>query len=126
MLSGPFRKLSFLFAAVVILSGCSNSETTETPSSDLPEKDFSEMLERVGQRKAERDALNNLQKGVLDFQLRFGRLPTNLVEIATYNVIPELPQAPEGYTFVYNAQLGNVSLRTIPKDSREAEISLDK
>ena len=100
------RHLFILGTATLLLHGCKQGE--EPPSAGTAHQ---EMLQRAQERKDAKAAHIEAQNAVRDFQIRYGRLPTNLFEVIKFGIIEKLPATPEGVEYTYNAQLGNVSLK---------------
>ena len=108
-------------AALLALASLMGCGSDPMPVSDEPEKDYKEMLTRAQERKDSKTAHIKVQTAVQDFQMKYGRLPTNLFEVLRFGMIGALPPTPEGVEYAYDPTLGNVSLRKV-QETKKPEV----
>lgn len=96
----------------LLLFSCGKQTPDAQPG---PQKDYAEMIDRVKTRRASKQSVLDIQQAVRDFQMRHGRMPKDLAELIRFGSLDGTPDAPEGYYFTYDPQLGNVGIRAIPK-----------
>lgn len=92
--------------------------TTNAPATVAKEtaqsRDYRLMLQRVRVKQQEKNSLDDLQKAVQTFQMRFGRLPEELKDLVERGILNELPTPPRGTGFFYDRLVGNVRLAALP------------
>lgn len=101
---------------MAIICGC--GESIVPPGEG--EKNYTEMIERTRAKKIARHNTSILQEKVKEFQLRFGRSPTNLVELVQHQFVSSIPEAPPGMQYLYSPTLGNVRLGKIQNSPASA------
>ena len=100
-------------------SGSACAAGTNTPpvaatNAPVQPRDYRAMLQRVRVKQQERNSLEDVQKAVSTFQMRFGRLPAELGDMVERGVLSELPPPPNGTRFVYYRIKGNITLAPLP------------
>ena len=106
--------------ALALSAGCGRDRNRAVPapapaSAPAPaeeEKDYTQMIERLRNRRETEDAakIRELQNAIEQFQFRIGRSPTNLNELVRARLIPAIPEPPKGTAFHLDAPRGNVIL----------------
>ena len=83
---------------------------------DAPAKpqDYRLLLQHVRAKQQEKNGLDELQKAVSAFQIRFGRFPSELRELVDRGILTELPSPPHDARFFYDRSVGNVRLLPVP------------
>ena len=77
-------------------------------------RDYAEVIERAREKNRETLKAERLKERIEQFQLRYGRGPSNLVELVTRGFIDSVPDAGEGAIFVYNPTNGVVAAARVP------------
>jgi len=126
-------KRSQLAWSVLVLIGLTAGSTVRAADTNAPSastnapakpKDYRAMLQRVRIKQQERNSLEDVQKAVSAFQMRFGRLPTELTDLVGRGVLSELPPPPPETRFVYDRLAGNVKLVSLPNAIGTARTNL--
>lgn len=94
---------------LLLVTGCSQSRSRAIAPEGEP-KDYRKMVERVRERKENRNRMYMLQDGINRFQVELGRTPTNLYEMVRFRYIEGIPQPPKGMTYAYDADRGTVRI----------------
>lgn len=118
-MSWTHRTLVFVFlicstSGVAIGATTTNAPVTAAPKPTAQPQDYRLMLQRVRIKQQEKTSLDDLQKAIQTFQMRFGRLPEELKDLVTRGVLNELPTPPPGAGFFYDRLVGNVRLAASP------------
>ena len=100
-----------------------NAAASVTNAAAKP-KDYRQLLQRVRIKQQEKNDLDEVQKAINAFQMRFGQLPTELRELVDRGLLPELPTPPHGSRFFYDRLVGNVRLVSTPGEKNEARTNL--
>ena len=104
---------SMIIGTCVAAGMSATAATNATPkAADVPAKpqDYRLLLQRVRAKQQEKNGLDELQKAVSAFQIRFGRFPSELRELVDRGVLAELPSPPQDTRFFYDRSVGNVRL----------------
>jgi hypothetical protein len=101
-----------------VAGGFTTAAPTNAPTTAAKQtaqtQDYRLLLQRVRIKQQEKSSLDNLQKAIQAFQMRFGRLPEELKDLVERGVINELPTPPRGTGFFYDRLVGNVRLAALP------------
>ena len=98
--------------SVTAWAAATNTPATNAKSS-AKMQDYRLLLQRVRIKQQEKSSVDDLQKAIQAFQLRFGRLPDELKDLVGRGVLSELPTPPRGMVFFYDRLVGNVRLATL-------------
>ncbi|NCC50517.1 MAG: hypothetical protein EOM20_04800 [Spartobacteria bacterium] len=106
------RTALFLLGSVLLFSilSCSDDRARALRPAREGEKDYREMLTLVRDRRKAKDDLALLRSGIEDCQVKFGRLPSNLVELVRFGCVDHIPEPPEGAAYAYDPVRGRVDL----------------
>ncbi len=96
-----------LALCALLLSGCGGGNTGIDPNDRV---DYEAMIARTQARTEARLQLENLQARIVEFQVKYSRLPESLDELVRFRLIDAIPQAPEGMAYHYDRQLGSVRM----------------
>lgn len=116
------KRIQWVFF-VAVLGGFAGSLGTYAAGTNAPvastnapakPRDYRAMLQRVRAKQEERNGLEEIQKAVSAFQMRIGRLPTELIELVERGILPSMPRPPLEMRFVYDHIKGNVTLAPLP------------
>jgi len=107
------NQLRLLLVLLALAGGLAvRAAPTNAPaaSTNAPGKpvDYRAMLQKVRLKQQEHNGLEDLQTAVRAFQMRVGRLPSELSELVERGLLPEIPAPPPGSRFVYDRVTGNV------------------
>ena len=91
-------------------AGLAHAAGTNAAGTNAAPVDYRQMLQRVRERKLRMENLEIIQQAIRAFQMRFGRLPADLNELQTRGTQGPIPPPPSNMVYVYDRQLGNVSL----------------
>lgn len=107
--------VSLLCAAGGFAAGAAptNAPPTAAKQTARPQ-DYRLLLQRVRIKQQEKSSLDDLQKAVQSFQMRFGRLPDELKDLVERGILSELPAPPHGTGYFYDRLVGNVRLAALP------------
>ncbi|MCX6995507.1 MAG: hypothetical protein NTV49_00095 [Kiritimatiellaeota bacterium] len=94
--------------------------TNAAPAKTKP-TDYQQILQRVRQRKVQAENFEIVQQAVRTFQMRFGRMPSDLNEIQSRGVLDRLPPPPPRMTYAYNPATGTVRLTAANVDDTTGE-----
>lgn len=116
---GALRPLGLITAAVTIALGFLTGSGCTRPS-----RRGGPPPEAARSRRAEAPdpeaALAQVRAALRECQVRFGRLPSNLVELVRFRLLDEIPAPPEGMTYYYDPVWGNVQLAPLPPEGGSA------
>lgn len=105
-----------LFTLVVLtLASACTRERARVPTASMVDAegepaDFQQLVERSRTRLTAEGQLALVEAARDRFLHERGRLPSNLVELVNYHVLPEVPQTPAGMKFLYDPATGTVRL----------------
>ena len=105
---------TLLASAVVCGAAGTNNAPAASTNAPAKPKDYRAMLAKVRVKQQERGGLEEVQKAISAFQMRAGRLPTELNEVVERGFLPDIPAAPAGSRFAYDRITGNVRVVPIP------------
>lgn len=74
------------------------------------ERRYQEMMAHAEKKAKEGRAEERVQQAISEFLEEVGRVPTNLTELVSANILRELPKPPPGRTFLYAPEKGRVVL----------------
>jgi len=94
-------------ALVLSVAGAVRAATNAPPAKPV---DYRQMLARVRVRQQQADSLEAAQQAVRAFQMRYGRLPTDLHELEARGPQGPLPPPPTNLVYALDAQRGSVRL----------------
>ena len=109
-------RVSVLLTCATITAAVADSTNqpavlTKTPAQP---QDYRLMLDHVRAKQQEKNRVDDVQKAIQAFQMRYGRLPDELSDLVTRGVLTELPAPPDGTRFSYDRLVGNISLVPAP------------
>jgi hypothetical protein len=105
---GPSWLAHVLGASLLIATGCRRTEPTgehEPPSRERLQSKILEVYRLQGEVN-----LRALNTAIANFQQVQGRNPDSLQELVEQTLIEEIPAAPPGQAYAYDAEAGNVTL----------------
>jgi predicted small lipoprotein YifL len=115
----PF--LSGLVVLPILLALCScggkgnRAVTPEDPQAAADqERRYQEMMAQAERKAREGRGEEKIQQAITEFLEQVGRVPTNLTELVSANILRELPKPPTGRSFYYAPEKGRVVLVNAP------------
>ena len=116
----PYRwaVTGLLLVSLAGFAGCSGDRSRVVAGGDEPEvadnRDFGLVLDRARERNDEALQVDRLRRRVEEFQLEFGRAPTNLAELVSVGMIDRIPKSSEGIQYRYDPAGGNIMQIRMP------------
>ncbi len=101
-------------AGTVVVPAAGTNAPAASTNAPVQARDYRAMLQRVRAKQEERNGLEEVQKAISTFQMRIGRLPTELAELVERGILPGLPRPPPETRFVYDRLKGNVTVAPLP------------
>lgn len=117
------RKLLALLM-VLIAAGCGPEEVgVPADDGDVPEAEHSPSVAKAEEDAEKRIALMTVNEAVQGYRLlsKEKRYPKNLDELVEGGMLPSLPDLPEGLTYAYDAETGQVTIAGEPEENDETE-----
>jgi hypothetical protein len=107
------KKISLFFLPLLLLVGCQDNGGAAREGAreavDAPSRYLGANV-RAQQQAQVTTAVNSVTGAVRMFQTQEGRYPQNLNELVQKNYLSAIPALPQGASFRYNAQTGEVAV----------------